>query len=331
MPPRKKVTQPQADLIYSLDYNSEKIIQYYLDILLWLPSIFIPGVIYFMLLLFSQALFIPSACRWWPHLRVWNYQTWASLPSNNSTYNQPIPVSRNWHGNNKFNLNEWMNEPMNQWVPLIPDYFWHFSLCINIWCHVEYVFYDYDRSFQFSRLSCYNILVKRYQFCWFNSASSVFFKWETWIIYVLRYTQRVICSINISNWMKVYSFRKCSSITLSPRRRRKWQPRKQGFCCKNNSYFSSKAFWTSGIWTWQYWKWCIHSVFESLSIYDKTKVDEVKSEGKTKQLPLKQNWQQAFNKKISSPPKTKKLLKNIFLMLWGKKPKYVKMKKIIWG
>lgn len=139
----------------------------------------------------------------------------------------------------------------------------------------------------FSFLDYCVILVKCYQFCWFNSASSVLFKWEIWIIYVLSYTQRVICSINISNWMKVYSFTKCSSITLSPRGRRKWQPRKQGLCCKNNSYFSSKAFWTSGIWTWQYWKWCIHSAFESLSIYDKTKVDEVKSEGKTKQIPLK--------------------------------------------
>lgn len=138
----------KADSIYSLDYNSEKIIWYYLAILLWFPSIFIPGVVYFMLLLSQTSLFLllPDDDLTWEHKAIEpELLRLHTTPLTTNLYLYPEidveTMSLIW-------MNEWPNESMS---PTGSRLFLTFQF-INIWCHGEYVFYDYDMTFPFSRL-----------------------------------------------------------------------------------------------------------------------------------------------------------------------------------
>lgn len=86
-----------------------------------------------------------------------------SLTSYNSTYKQLTLLSRNWHGNNEFNLNEWMSKHTNEFeshrFQIISDIS-VYALTSDVMGNI--VFYDYNIGFQFSRLLCCIILVKHY-------------------------------------------------------------------------------------------------------------------------------------------------------------------------
>lgn len=121
--------------------------QYCLDILLCFSSIFIPGDVYFMLLLFLKCLLL---------LLLSNDDLTENIKAitHELLHLHIIPLITNWHLYPEIDMetmsltwmNKLINEQTNQCVPLILDYVWHFTLCINLWCIEEYLFYDYKFS-----------------------------------------------------------------------------------------------------------------------------------------------------------------------------------------